>query len=145
NLSNLLLARTSARQKEIAIRTALGAGRGRLIAQMLTEGIVLSCSGAALGLVIAIAGTRVLARLDAISVPMLSQVRLDAATLGFTLAIALATGIVFGLAPAFNAPEALLHDALKDSSRGSTGRRTWVRNALVVSEFAFACVLLVGA
>jgi len=145
NLSNLLLARTSARQKEIAIRAALGAGRGRLIAQMLTEGIVLSCSGAVLGLVIAVAGTRVLARLDAISVPMLSQVRLDAATLGFTLAIALATGIVFGLAPAFNAPEAVLHDALKDSSRGSTGRRTWVRNALVVSEIAFACVLLVGA
>ena len=145
NLSNLLLARTSARQKEIAIRAALGAGRGRLIAQMLTEGIVLSCSGAVLGLVIAVAGTRVLARLDAISVPMLSQVRLDAATLGFTLATALATGIVFGLAPAFNAPEAVLHDALKDSSRGSTGRRTWVRNALVVSEIAFACVLLVGA
>jgi predicted permease len=145
NLSNLLLARTSARQKEIAIRTALGAGRGRLIAQMLTEGIVLSCSGAVLGLIIAIVGTRALARLDAISVPMLSQVRLDAATLGFTLAIALATGIVFGLAPAFNAPEALLHDALKDSSRGSTGRRTWMRNALVVSEIAFACVLLVGA
>jgi predicted permease len=145
NLSNLLLARTSARQKEIAIRTALGAGRGRLIAQMLTEGIVLSCSGAVVGLILAIAGTRALARLDAISVPMLSQVRLDAATLGFTLAIALATGIVFGLAPAFNAPEAVLHDALKDSSRGSTGRRTWVRNALVVSEIAFACVLLVGA
>jgi predicted permease len=145
NLSNLLLARTSARQKEIAIRTALGAGRGRLIAQMLTEGIVLSSSGAVLGLAIAVVGTRVLARLDAISVPMLSQVRLDAATLAFTLAIALATGIVFGLAPAFNAPEAVLHEALKDSSRGSTGRRTWVRRALVVSEIAFACVLLVGA
>ena len=145
NLSNLLLARTSARQKEIAIRTALGAGRGRLIAQMLTEGIVLSCSGAVLGLAVAIAGTRALARLDAVSVAMLSQVRLDGATLGFTLAIAVVTGIVLGLAPAFNAPEAMLHDALKDSSRGSTGRRTWVKNALVVSELAFACVLLVGA
>jgi predicted permease len=145
NLSNLLLARTSARQKEIAIRTALGAGRGRLIAQMLTEGIVLSCSGAVLGLAIAVAGTRALARLDSVSVAMLSQVRLDGATLGFTLAIALITGIVLGLAPAFNAPEAALHDSLKDASRGSTGRRTWIRNALVVSELAFACVLLVGA
>src|SRR4051812_1728520 len=145
NLSNLLLARTAARQKEVAIRTALGAGRGRLIAQMLTEGVVLSCSGAVLGLLIAIAGTRALSRLDAVSVPLLAQVRTDGATLGFTLAIAILTGIVFGLAPAFNAPEASLHDVLKDASRGSTGRRTWVRNALVVTEIAFACVLLVGA
>src|SRR5205814_4831864 len=98
-----------------------------------------------LGLAVAIAGTRALAALDSVSVAMLSQVRLDGATLGFTLAMALVTGIVVGLAPAFNAPEAALHDALKDASRGSTGRRTWVRNALVVSEVAFACVLLVGA
>jgi predicted permease len=145
NLSNLLLARTAARQKEIAIRAALGAGRRRLIAQMLTEGIVLSLSGAVLGLLLAIGGTRALARLDAVSVPLLQGVHTDAATLGFTLGIAILTGIVFGLAPAFQTPEAGLHDALKDASRGSTGRKTWVRNALVVSEIAFACVLLVGA
>src|SRR4051812_4903530 len=145
NLSNLLLARSAARQKEIAIRTALGASRGRLLAQTLTEGIVLSCSGAAVGLVVAIAGTRALAQLDAVSVPLLRSVRADSATLVFTAAIAILTGIVFGIAPAFTAPEAALHDALKDASRGSTGRRTWVRNALVVSEVAFACVLLVGA
>ena len=145
NLSNLLLARTAARQKEIAIRTALGAGRGRLVAQMLTEGIVLSWSGALLGIVVALVGTRALARLDAVSVPMLAQVRLDGAALGFTLLLAVVTGILFGLAPAFNAPERVLHDALKEASRGSTGRRTWIRNALVVSEIAFACVLLVGA
>jgi len=145
NLSNLLLARTAARQREIAIRTALGAGRGRLIAQMLTEGIVLSCSGAVLGVLIAIAGTRALARLDAVSVPLLLRVHTDGATLGFIVVIAILTGIVFGLAPAFNAPEKALHDALKDASHGSTGRRTWIRNALVVSEIAFACVLLVGA
>jgi len=145
NLSNLLLARTAARQKEMAIRTALGAGRGRLIAQTLTEGIVLSCSGAVLGIVVAVAGTRALARLDAVNVPLLARVHTDGAALGFTLAIAILTGIVFGLAPAFNAPERALHDALKDSSRGSTGRRTWIRNVLVVSELAFACVLLVGA
>jgi predicted permease len=146
NLSNLLLARTASRQKEIAIRTALGASRRRLIGQMLTEGIVLSSSGAALGLLLAIGGTRALAHLDAMSVPLLPRAHVDPATLGFTLALALVTGIVFGLAPAFQTPEAMLHDALKDASRGSTGRRrTWMRNALVVSEIAFACVLLVGA
>ena len=145
NLSNLLLARTAARQKEIAIRTALGAGRGRLVAQMLTEGVVLSCSGALVGIGIAIAGTRALASLDTVSVPLLASVRVDGVALAFTLGLAVVTGIVFGIAPAFNAPESVLHDALKDASRGSTGSRTWIRNALVVSEVAFACVLLVGA
>ena len=145
NLSNLLLARTAARQKEIAIRTALGAGRRRLIAQMLTEGIVLSLSGAVLGLVLAFVATRALARLDAVSVPLLRSVHTDATTLIFTLAVAIVTGIVFGLAPALQSSEGALHNALKDATRGSTGRRTWVRNALVVSEIAFACVLLVGA
>jgi predicted permease len=147
NLSNLLLARTASRQKEIAIRTALGAGRRRLLAQMLTEGIVLSCSGALLGILLAIAGTRALARLDAVSIPLLRDVHTDATALGFTLAVALATGIVFGLAPALQARGAAMTSALKDASRGSTEgrRRTWVRDALVVSEIAFACVLLVGA
>ena len=145
NLSNLLLARSASRQKEIAIRTALGAGRGRLLAQTLTEGIVLSCTGAVVGLLLAIGGTKVLARLDAISVPLLQSVQTDMTTLGFTLVVALVTGVVFGLAPALQAPEAGLHNALKDASRGSTGSRAWVRSALVVSEIAFACVLLVGA
>ena len=147
NLSNLLLARTASRQKEIAIRTALGAGKRRLLAQMLTEGIVLSCTGAALGLALAYVGTRALSRLDAVSIPLLRDVRTDATALGFTLAIALLTGIVFGLAPALQARGAALTNALKDATRGSTEgrRRTWVRNALVVSEVAFACVLLVGA
>jgi predicted permease len=147
NLSNLLLARTASRHKEIAIRTALGAGRRRLLAQMLTEGIVLSSSGALLGLLLAFVGTRALARLDAVSIPLLRDVRIDATALGFTLAIALVTGIVFGLAPALQARGAALGNALKDATRGSTegSRRAWVRNALVVSEIAFACVLLVGA
>jgi predicted permease len=147
NLSNLLLARTASRHREIAIRTALGAGRWRLLAQMLTEGIVLSCSGALLGLVLAIGGTRALARLDAVSIPLLRDVRTDATALGFTLAVALVTGVVFGLAPAWHARGAAFANALKDATRGSTEsrRRAWVRNALVVSEIAFACVLLVGA
>jgi predicted permease len=147
NLSNLLLARTASRQKEIAIRTALGAGRRRLLAQMLTEGIVLSCAGALLGLVLAFVGTSALARLDAVSIPLLRDVHTDFTALGFTLALALVTGIVFGLAPALQARGAAVAHALKDATRGSTEgrRRTWVRNALVVSEIAFACVLLVGA
>src|SRR6185503_1100309 len=118
NLSNLLLARTAARQKEIAIRTALGAGRRRLLAQMLTEGIVLSCSGAILGLILAVAGTRALARLDAVSIPLLRNVRTDATALGFTLVIALVTGIVFGLVPALQPRGAALMNALKDATRG---------------------------
>lgn len=147
NLSNLLLARTATRQKEIAIRSALGAGRRRLVAQMLTEGVVLSCGGAILGTILAIGGTRAVAQLDAISIPLLRSVRTDGTALGFTLGIAIVTGIVFGLAPALQAPSGALHDSLKDASRGSTDgrRRTWIRNALVVSEIGVACVLLVGA
>jgi predicted permease len=145
NLSNLLLARTAARHKEIAIRIALGAGRRRLIAQMLTEGLALAAAGAILGAAVAIAGTRAVAHLDAFNVPLLAGVHVDGRSLAFALTLTLVTGIVFGLAPAFAAPEPALHDALKDSSRGSTMRRTWVRGALVVSEVAFACVLLVGA
>ena len=147
NLSNLLLARTAARQKEIALRTALGAGRWRILRQMLTEGIVLSWSGAALGVALAFAGTRGLAQLQAVGIPLLASVRVDPAALGFTVALAALTGMVFGLAPALQVRGAKLHDALKDTSRGSTeGRpRVWLRGALVVSEIAFACVLLVGA
>ena len=147
NLSNLQLARTASRHKEIAIRTALGAGRGRLAAQMLTEGIVLSSTGAILGLLLAYGGTRALSRLDAVSIPLLRDVRTDGMALLFSVAIALVTGIVFGLAPTLQARGAALPGALKDAARGSTegGRRTWLRNTLVVSEIAVACVLLVGA
>jgi predicted permease len=147
NLSNLLLARTASRQKEIAIRTAVGAGRGRLLRQMLTEGVALSCCGAALGVILAWAGTRAVARLDAISLPLLREVHLDATALGFALLMAMGTGIVFGLAPALQLKTSGLHDALKDTGRGSTGgrHRQWIRGALVISEIAFACVLLVGA
>jgi predicted permease len=147
NLSNLLLARTAGRQKEIAVRTALGAGQWRLIGQMLTEGVALSCCGAALGVLLAFAGTRALAHLDAINIPLLENVRIDGTALAFTLLMAIATGILFGLAPALHIPQATLHDVLKDSNRGSTeGKgRGWIRSALVVSEIAFACVLLVGA
>ena len=147
NLSNLLLARTAARQKEIAIRMALGAGRKRLLAQMLTEGLVLSSGGAVLGLALAVAGTRLLTQLDAVSIPLLRDVRTDVAALVFTVGVTLITGVVFGLAPALQAWGADMTGALKDASRGSTEgqKRALVRNALVVSEIAFACVLIVGA
>ncbi len=147
NLSNLLLARTAARQKEVAIRTALGAGRWRLMRQMLTESVVLSCCGAIVGLALAFAGTRALAHSSAVSIPLLRDVRTDSTALGFTLLAAVCTGILFGLTPALQAPAAELHAALKDTGRSSTAgqKRSWTRNSLVVSEIAFACVLLVGA
>jgi predicted permease len=147
NLSNLLLARASARQKEIAVRTALGAGRGRLARQLFTESMALSCCGAAVGLGLALAGTRALSRLEAISLPLLREVRTDATALAFIVLMAIATGLVFGVGPALQTPVGALHESLKESTRGSTEgrRRSWARGALVVSEVAFACVLLVGA
>jgi len=147
NLSNLLLARTATRQKEMAIRAALGAGRSRLIRQLLTESVLLSCCGAALGLGLAAAGSRILAHLNAFSIPLLGSVQIDARAFGFTLLIAVLTGVIFGLAPALQTPDDSVHDSLKESARGSSqGRRhAWIRGALVVSEIAFACVLLVGS
>jgi predicted permease len=147
NLSNLLLARAASRQKEIAVRAALGAGRARLIRQMLTESLVLSCCGAVLGLLLAYGAVRSFASFPNLSIPLLRYVQIDAATLGFTVLITLVTGLVFGLAPALQMSGFDLHEALKDTNRGSSqGRRHgWMRSALVVTEVALACVLLVGA
>ena len=100
NISNLQLARLGARQKEIATRAALGAGRFRLLRQMLTESVALSCCGAVLGLVLAVASTRGIAHLDAFDIPLLTSVRLDGNALGFTLLAAVLTGVLFGLLPA---------------------------------------------
>src|SRR5580692_3229338 len=124
NLSNLLLARTATRQKEIAIRTALGAGRWRLIRQMLTESVTLSCCGAVLGVILAAGGTHLLASLEALSIPLLGNVRTDMTALGFCLMAAALTGMVFGLAPALQVPVNALHDVLKDSTRGSTAGKS---------------------
>jgi predicted permease len=147
NISNLLLARTATRQKENAIRAAMGAGRARLVRQMLTESIVLSSGGGILGVLLAFIGTRAVTHLNAISIPLLSDVRLDSGVLAFTLFMAILSGLLFSLVPALQVPASTVHDALKDTSRGSTegkGHR-WIRSGLVVSEVAFACVLLVGA
>ncbi len=145
NLSNLLLARMASRQKEMAIRTALGAGRKRLIAQLLTESIVLTFSGAALGLVLAVAATRAVAHLDAFSIPLLSSVRLDIGALSFTLLAAVATGLVLGLAPAVQAAAIPASSSLAQRGGSEGKEHTWTRAALVVAEIGFACVLLVGA
>jgi predicted permease len=146
NLANLLLARNATRQKEMAIRVALGAGRRRLIRQMLTESIVLSGAGAVVGIVVAVIGTRVLTQLEAISIPLLANVQVDLGVLAFTLFIAIVTGLTFGLVPALQVPAIGVNETLKDSNRGSSGGRkySWIRSSLVVSEIAFACLLLVG-
>jgi len=147
NLSNLQLARLSARHKEIAMRTALGAGRFRLLRQMITESIALSCCGAAVGLVLAVTGAREIARVNTFNLPRLETVQIDGRGLVFTLLAAVVTGVLFGLLPALQASSSSLREALEDTSRGSSGgrRHTLIRDGLVVSEIAFACTLLVGA
>jgi len=147
NISHLQMARMGARQKEMAIRAALGAGRLRLLRQVLTESITLSCCGAALGLLLAVAGTRELAHLSAFNLPLLASVQVDGNTLAFTLLAAVASGVLFGLAPALQVPSYKLREGLQDSGRESSGssHHGWLRDGLVVSQFALACVLLVGA
>ncbi len=147
NLGHLQMARMGTRQKEMAVRAALGAGRFRLLRQVLTESVILSCCGAALGLLLAVAGTRALAHLSAFNLPLLESVRVDGSTLAFTLLAAVASGVLFGLAPALQVPAYKLREGLQDAGRESTGssRHGWFRDGLVVSQFALACVLLVGA
>jgi predicted permease len=146
NLSNLLLARGSTRRKEMAVRLALGANRARLARQMLTESLLLSCAGAMLGLPLAYGATRALAMSKAFSIPLLQSVTIDGTTLSFTLIVAFAAGLLFGVAPALQMSGADMLEDLKDAGRGSShGMRAWTRQGLVVSEVALACVLLVGA
>jgi predicted permease len=147
NLSNLLLARATGRRKEIAIRVALGAERSRLIRQMLTESVLLAGCGAAIGLPLAYVATRALASTRAVTIPLLQTVNIDSAVLVFTIAAALATGLLFGIAPALQVSKWDVQEILKEATRGSSegSRAAWVRSLLVVSEIAVACVLLVGA
>ncbi len=147
NLSNLQLARMSSRQQELAIRVALGAGRRRLIEQLLTESVVLSGCGAVLGLAIAAAGTRIVSQLDAFNIPLLTRLQLDAASCGFVVLMAVTSGVIFGLMPALRAPALTVHATLKESTRGASEsrRHAWIRGALVVAEITMAFVLLVGA
>lgn len=147
NLSNLMLARAAARSKEFAMRSALGAGRGRLVRQLLTESLLLAGIGAVFGLALAFAITSYLAHQGSIALPLLSRVQVDGTALAWTLLITIATAVIFGLAPGLKMSNANLQEALKDSGQGlSEGKRhERLRSVLVVSELALACVLLVGA
>jgi predicted permease len=147
NLSNLLLARGASRQKEIAIRSALGATKLRLVRQMLTESLALSTAGGAVGLLLAFAGTRALSHLSGMAIPLLGSVHISGASLAFTLVAAILTGVFFGLMPALHVPGPRLHESLKEAHRGSSAGtgQTWIRSVLVISEIALACVLVAGA
>ncbi len=145
NISNLLLVRASARRKEMALRMALGAGRGRLVRQLLVESLALSCSGAALGLALAFLGTSLIAHLDGASIPLLQDVRVDGLAMVFIASVAMLTGVGFGVLPALQASGSAPHDALKDTGRGATGGSGWIRRAIVVTEVVLVCVLLTGA
>jgi putative ABC transport system permease protein len=147
NLSNLLLARGAGRRKEVAIRSALGASRSRLVRQMLTESLILSSCGALAGIGIAWLAVRYVASMQTISMPLLRTVTIDSTALLFTAFIALTTGVLFGIVPALQASGAQDAENLKDTGRSASGskRSAWTQKSLVVSEVALACVLLVGA
>lgn len=145
NVANLLLTRSSVRQKEIAIRSALGASRFRVIRQLLTESVMLSLLGGAAGLLLALWGTDVLISGVPDSIPRLQETGINGWVLGFTFIIAVGTGIVFGLVPALQGSRPDLNETLKEGGRGSTGTRQIVRSILVVTEVALALVLLIGA
>jgi putative ABC transport system permease protein len=145
NVANLLLARASSREKEVAIRAALGAGRGRLIRQLLTESVILSGIGSVLGLGLAYLGVKLFVALGPSDIPRISEIGLDERVIGFSFLVAVVTGLAFGMAPAIQISRPDLHDTLKEGGRGSTSGRHRMRNVLIVSEVAIALVLLVGA
>jgi putative ABC transport system permease protein len=146
NVANLLLARAAGRRREIAIRAALGAGRGRLIRQFLTESVLLSVAGGILGLLVAKWGISVLVALASSVLPRASEIALDTRVLGFTFALSILTGIAFGLAPALQNSRSDVQTALKDSGNaGSSPQRNRLRGWLVVAEVSAALVLLIGA
>jgi putative ABC transport system permease protein len=144
NIANLLLARATARRKEMAIRTAVGASRWRLTRQLLTESILLSLIGGSLGLLLARWGIDLILYVSPDSIPRWREIGLDWMVLGFTIGVSFLTGILFGLIPALQAGEVDVHETLKETGRGVTGR-SWLRNSLVVAEVATTLVLLICA
>jgi predicted permease len=147
NLANLLLARAESRQREFAIRTALGAGRWRLLRQFLTEGVLLALAGGTLGAVVGFAALRAVLAANPDSIPRSAEITLDPSVLLFTLVVSLMTGLIFGLAPLLQLRDRVVIGSLKESGQRSTAgaARARVRNGLVMAEVALAVVLVVGA
>ena len=147
NVANLLLARAAARSKEIAVRTALGATRERLLKQLLTESVLVSLAGGAVGLLLAYAGVRALVAMEIGNLPRSDEIGIDATVMVFTLAVSVLAGILFGLAPAIHTATPNLQGALKEGGRGTTADRGShaLRRSLVVTEVALALTLLTGA
>ncbi len=147
NVANLLLARAGTREKEIAVRSALGANPGRLARQLLTESVIMALAGGLIGLLLALWSVSILKQLGPATIPRLSEIGIDWQVLGFTLLVSVATGIVFGLAPVFASRRKDLNSVLRSSGRGSSGSRSRsrLRDVLVVSEMAICVVLLTGA
>ncbi len=147
NLANLMLARSTARQKEMAIRAALGAGRRRLVRQTLVESILLALGGGLVAVVVVRFGMQSLLAFAPPDIPRIDEARPDLAVIAFTFALALVTGVAIGLVPAFAASRTTVHTSLKESGRGATPARSLqrVRAGLVVVEVALAVVLTIGA
>jgi len=147
NIANLLLARASGRQQEMAVRLALGASRGRMVRQMLTESMLLSLIGGAAGILTAVGTLGFILRFMPSNVPRLSEVRIDWVVLAFALLISILTGLVFGLAPALHSAKGALSSAIREGGRGSgySTKTARLRDVLIVAELAFAVVLMVGA
>jgi predicted permease len=145
NVANMLLARASAREKEIAVRAALGAGRGRLLRQLLTESLLLSLGGCLVGVLLALWGVDLLKALAPSDIPRLGEVRLDLAVVAFAVGSSLVTGLAFGLVPAWQVSRAALSEMLRDRSSSALRRGGRVRSVLVGGELALSLILVVGA